>query len=96
MPVSRRLPVNRTAKIEAFDNAARRQVDFFGYELRQSRIGQYAGTECFDLNGNRFCYADRISNLNLAFSGKFCGNDILGHVTGGIRCAAVDFRRIFS
>ena len=91
-----RLLVDRTAKIERFDDRFRTQIEYLLHRLFEQFVRNNAGAERLDAYGNGSCDADRIGDLQLAALRKLCGNDVLCDVSCHIGRASVDLGRILT
>ena len=93
MSVRRRLLVNGTAQIQHVDDARRTELKVFAHQFHDLFIVNPARAESIHKNGNRLCYADRIGQLDFAFIGDPCRDDVLGHIARRIGSRTVHFRR---
>ena len=76
------LTVDWTAQSQRIDDCGRAQVEYLFNRLFQLLICNSAGAEGVDVDGNRFCNADGISQLNLTFLCQFGCNDVRCSQTG--------------
>ena len=94
--IGRSLLVDRAAEIEHVNDAGRTQFEMFADECDDGFIGDLAGTEGIDEDGDRTCDADGIGKLDLATVSDAGSDDILRYIASCIRCRTVDFRRILA
>ena len=67
-------------------------VDQYG----QALVGDHAGAFGVDRHVHRLGHTDRVGDLDLALRGEPGGNDVFGHVSGGIGCRAINFARVLA
>ncbi len=96
VPVRRRLAVDRAEQIEPLDDAPRGHVDFLHDDLVQLGVGNPAGAEGVDMDGDRLGDADGIGDLDQALVGEAGGDQVLGEMPCRIRRAPVHLGRILS
>src|SRR6185503_3458016 len=72
------------------------QIEALLDDLGDLLLGNHAGAERIDQNGDRLSYANHICELNFTTVGQLRRDDILGNVARHISSAAVDLGRILS
>src|SRR5690606_23444735 len=90
------ITIDRTTQVEHLDNAARTQVKHFPYQLDDHLIRYLAGAEGVDRDRGRVGHANGVAHLDLALVGQAGGDNVLRHITTGVRCGTVHLRRILA
>jgi hypothetical protein len=96
MTVSGYLSVDRSSQVKIPDDGRRSQVKMFVDQLRDLFIGDPSGSEGLNQHGYRFCNADGVRKLDLAFVGQAGSNDVLRRVSRRICCGTVYLCRVFT
>ena len=90
MSVSRYLAVDGATQVKLFDDSRRAKVNQLGNLGFDCGLRYASSAECINENRYRLCYADSVSNLNLALVGKAGFNNVLGNVTSCIASGTVN------
>ena len=97
VPISSRLPVDRTTQVEALDDRLSGVSEKF---LRTSSVSfasaDLARAERLHQNAYRLGNADRIGQLNLRLVGETRSHDVLGDVASHVGSRAVNLGRILA
>src|SRR5207342_2135097 len=88
--------VHRVDQVEHLDDAVRAQVEVLADQLLDLVVGDLAGAEGGDRDRGRLGDADRVGHLHFALVGQARGDDVLGHVTRGVRGGTIDLRRVLA
>ena len=64
---------DRPAQVEAFDDAFGGQLEVLADEFDEARLGDLAGAEGVDANGDRLGDADGVGELDFGLIGEACG-----------------------
>ena len=96
MSVGCQLSVYRSSQVQIPDYRRRSQIEILFDQLGDLLISNFTCSKGIYKNGNRFCHADGVSQLYLAFVGDSCGYYVFSCVSGRIGRAAVNFCRVFA
>ena len=96
MAVGCRLAVDRAQQVQVLDHAERSQVEDLADRVGDALLGKSSGAEGIDVQADRACSSNRVSQLNLAALGDTRSHDVLGHPAGSVRRGAINLRRILS
>src|SRR5579883_3347686 len=88
--------VDRAAQVEGLDDASRSQIEVFVDQANDLFIGDLAGAEGIDKEGERAGHADRVGDLDLDAFGQAGGDHVLRDVAHSVSSGAVYFGRIFA
>lgn len=94
--VCSRLDVAWMQQVKHLHNALRTQIEMIVDQSGDLAVSDNTGTFGIDRDIDRPGNTNSIADLNLAFFGQSCGNDILGDITCGIGCRTIDLARIFT
>src|SRR5256885_11886199 len=92
----RSLLVDRPQQVEHLDDALRAQVEVPLHQLGEFLVRELAGTVRGDHHARGPRDADRVGDLDQAFGRESRGDDVLGDVTRGVSCRAVDLGRVLA
>ena len=81
--------VNWALQVEHFDDAGRTQVKVLVDQADDDVIIDLAGAKCFYMDRNRAGNANGIGQLYFDFISQTCSYNVLGYITGCIRCRTV-------
>ena len=96
MAVGGRRPVDRTAQVEALDDAARRQRKDGADQVGHLLVGNRARVEAIDHDRDRLGDADGVGQLNFGAVRQTGRDQILGDVAGHVAGRAVHLGRILA
>src|SRR6058998_747815 len=96
VPVRRRRPVDRPQQVHVGDDRAGPKVEVASYQSQQLLLRLAAGAEGLDGDRRRVRAADRVGDLHLAPLRQPCGDEVLGHVAGGVGRRTVDLARVLA
>src|SRR5450631_1773380 len=94
--IRRGLAIDRTAQVEALDNALRCQLEVRTNQLLQRGRVHLSGAKGFNQHADRLSHTDRISQLHFATLGQASRHDVLGNVAGHISRRTIDLCRILA
>ena len=94
MPVCRRLPEDRPAQPELFDDRLRAKVEVLAHDLHELFLGHPPRAEGVDVDGDGVRHADRVGELDLTLVRKARRHNVLADIARHVRRAAVDFGRV--
>src|SRR5437764_62294 len=96
MSVRCRRFIDRTAKVESFDDLSRRQRKVFAHQIGKLSFANPAAASGVDSNRDRFSDANRVSKLDFALLSQPGRDNVLGDVTRHVRRRPIDFRRVLA
>src|SRR5579862_9828748 len=94
--IGRRLLVDRTAKIQALNDALGSQCEVFPDEIGQLAGAHLAGAKGFDQHADRLGHANGVREFYFRLLGELGSHDVLGDMARHVGCGTVDLCRVLA